>query len=711
MATLGSDTGGSIRQPAALCSVVGLKPSYGRVSRYGLIAFASSLDQIGPFARSVEDAATMLGAIAGHDPRDSTSLRQDVPDYNRGVADMAKSGRKWRLGIPKEYFGEGLDPEVGAAVQAAIDEYRRQGCEIREVSLPHTKYAVGAYYIIATAECSSNLARFDGVRYGHRSKDAKDAVDIYFKSRAEGFGPEVKRRIILGTYVLSSGYYDAYYLRAQKVRTLIRRDFLDAYKEVDAIVTPDVADAGLQEGREGGEPAGDVPERHLHDRRQPRGASRDEHSLRLHGGRAADRPAADRPALQGDGASGGGRRLRAAHRMAQAAPQAMSYEAVIGLEVHVQLKTRSKMFTRVAAGYGLPENTLTDPVVLALPGTLPVMNKEALDKIIKAGLLLGCEIAPVCKWDRKNYFYPDSPKNYQISQYDQPMCRGGFVEIELPGPARNIMGEHKRIALTRIHLEEDVGKLNHVEGASLVDFNRAGTPLMEIVSEPVIRSADEAFAYLTALKTVMIYGGISDCDMEKGQLRCDANISIRPAGAAGLGTKVELKNLNSISFVRDGIAQEIRRQTAVVEAGGKIEQETRDYDGQTGLSQSLRSKEMAHDYRYFPDPGPDAGRGGRALEVRDPRHVPGASVRQAAQVHGAVRRALHDHLGARARPGAERLFRGGRAPVRQAPGRRQLDRQRPAARAGRGEDRLAHLEGGPRACRRPCEAGRAGASS
>jgi len=280
----------------------------------------------------------------------------------------------------------------------------------------------------------------------------------------------------------------------------------------------------------------------------------------------------------------------------------MTHEAVIGLEVHVQLKTRSKMFTRAAAGYGQPENTLTDPVVLALPGTLPVMNKEALDKIIRAGLLLGSEIAPECKWDRKNYFYPDSPKNYQISQYDQPLCRGGFVEIELPGPARNVMGEHRRIALTRIHLEEDVGKLNHGEGVSLVDFNRAGTPLMEIVSEPVIHSADEAFAYLTALKTVMIYGGISDCDMEKGQLRCDANISIRPAGSTALGTKVELKNLNSFSFVRDGIAHEVRRQLAVVQAGGTISQETRDYDGQTGESKSLRSKEMAHDYRYFPDP-------------------------------------------------------------------------------------------------------------
>ena len=280
----------------------------------------------------------------------------------------------------------------------------------------------------------------------------------------------------------------------------------------------------------------------------------------------------------------------------------MNYEAVIGLEVHVQIKTRSKMFTRVAAGYGFEPNTLTDPVVLALPGTLPVMNKAALDAIIKAGLLLGCEIAPVCKWDRKNYFYPDSPKNYQISQYDQPICRGGAVEIELPGPARNLMGEHKSIPLTRIHLEEDVGKLNHGANDSLIDFNRAGTPLMEIVSEPAIHSAEEAYAYLTSLRAAMIYGGISDCDMEKGQLRCDANISIRPVGETKLGTKVELKNLNSISFVRDGIAHEIKRQLGVIERGGTIVQETRDYDGQTGTSQSLRTKEEAHDYRYFPDP-------------------------------------------------------------------------------------------------------------
>lgn len=235
IATLGSDTGGSIRQPASLCGVVGLKPTYGLVSRYGLIAFASSLDQIGPFTRTVEDAAILLQAIAGHDERDSTSFKTEIPDYRAAL--KSKRG-PWKLGIPKEYFGEGLDPEVGKAVEAAIAFYREQGSEIVEVSLPHTKYCLDAYYVIATAEASSNLARYDGIRYGHRSKNAKDVVDLYFQSRAEGFGEEVKRRIILGTYVLSSGYYDAYYLRAQKVRTLIRQDFLNTYKQVDALITP-----------------------------------------------------------------------------------------------------------------------------------------------------------------------------------------------------------------------------------------------------------------------------------------------------------------------------------------------------------------------------------------------------------------------------------------------------------------------------------------
>ena len=280
----------------------------------------------------------------------------------------------------------------------------------------------------------------------------------------------------------------------------------------------------------------------------------------------------------------------------------MDFEAVIGLEVHVQIKTASKMFSCVAAGYGEPPNTLTDPMVLALPGALPVLNKAALDAIIKTGLMFGCEIAPVTRWDRKNYFYPDSPKNYQLSQYDQPVCRHGAVEIELPGPSLAVMGEHKKIPLTRIHLEEDVGKLTHEATDSLIDYNRAGTPLMEIVTEPAIHTADEAFAFLTSLRQSLIYAGISDCDMEKGQMRCDANISIRRVGDTKLGTKVELKNLNSISYVRDGIIAEIKRQINVVTGGGTIVQETRLYDGEKGRSASMRSKEMAHDYRYFPDP-------------------------------------------------------------------------------------------------------------
>jgi len=233
--SLGSDTGGSVRQPAAFCGVVGLKPTYGRVSRYGLVAFASSLDQVGPIGRSIDDVALLLGAIAGHDRRDSTSIDRPVPDYR---PDEKWDDRRWKLGVPKEYFAAGIDPEVKAAVDKAIEFYSAAGCEVLEVSLPHTQYAVAAYYIIATAEASSNLARYDGVRYGHRSAKARDGVDLYFQSRAEGFGPEVKRRIILGTYVLSSGYYDAYYLRAQKVRTLIRQDFLDAFEQVDALLTP-----------------------------------------------------------------------------------------------------------------------------------------------------------------------------------------------------------------------------------------------------------------------------------------------------------------------------------------------------------------------------------------------------------------------------------------------------------------------------------------
>ena len=235
VATLGSDTGGSIRQPASFCGVVGLKPTYGRVSRYGLIAFASSLDHIGPLTKSVKDAAIMLRTIAGRDPMDSTSAELPVPDY---VAEMDKPIKGLKIGVAKEYFGEGLEPETRSAIEAAIQKLASMGCEIVNVSLPHTKYAIPAYYLVATAEASSNLARFDGVRYGFRVRGARSLSDMYRRTRDEGFGAEVKRRIMLGTYALSAGYYDAYYLKAQRVRTLLTRDFEETFKKIDVIVGP-----------------------------------------------------------------------------------------------------------------------------------------------------------------------------------------------------------------------------------------------------------------------------------------------------------------------------------------------------------------------------------------------------------------------------------------------------------------------------------------
>jgi aspartyl-tRNA(Asn)/glutamyl-tRNA(Gln) amidotransferase subunit A len=252
VASLGSDTGGSIRQPAAFCGVVGMMPTYGRVSRYGLIAFASSLDHIGPLTKTVKDAAMVLQEIAGRDPMDSTSAEVSVPDYTKSIGQPVKG---LRLGVPKEYFAEGLDPEVREAVEAAIAKLKAAGCEIVPISMPHTKYAIPTYYIVATAEASSNLARFDGVRYGYRARDGvKNLSTMYRRTRDEGFGPEVKRRIMLGTYALSAGYYDAYYLKAQRVRTLLTRDFEEAFTKVDAIVTPTTPTPAFKLGEKSDDP-------------------------------------------------------------------------------------------------------------------------------------------------------------------------------------------------------------------------------------------------------------------------------------------------------------------------------------------------------------------------------------------------------------------------------------------------------------------------
>jgi aspartyl-tRNA(Asn)/glutamyl-tRNA(Gln) amidotransferase subunit B len=278
----------------------------------------------------------------------------------------------------------------------------------------------------------------------------------------------------------------------------------------------------------------------------------------------------------------------------------MDYEIVIGLEVHTELKTNSKIFCGCSTKFGAEQNTNVCPICLGLPGVLPVVNERVIEFAVRTGLALGCRILPFSKFDRKNYYYPDVPKNFQISQYDLPIAIDGYLDIE-------VEGKTKRIGITRVHMEEDAGKLIHAGSITkseyaLVDYNRTGVPLLEIVSEPDIHSADEAKAYLEKLKAILQYIDVSDCKMEEGSLRCDANISLRPIGATPLGTKAEIKNLNSFKAVQKGLEYEVERQTEALEEGGNIVQETRSWDDGRGVTVSLRSKEQAHDYRYFPEP-------------------------------------------------------------------------------------------------------------
>src|SRR5579863_5727792 len=273
----------------------------------------------------------------------------------------------------------------------------------------------------------------------------------------------------------------------------------------------------------------------------------------------------------------------------------MEYEAVIGLETHVQLKTKSKMWCGCPNEFGAPPNTHVCPVCLGMPGVLPVANDEGLRLTVLTGFLLNCSIPRFAKFDRKNYFYPDAPKNYQITQYDKPSTIAGYLDFEFNGGI-------SRVRITRAHLEEDVGKNFHFDRNSGVDFNRAGVPLLEIVSEPDITSPDMAYTYLNALKDILIYGGVSDCDMEKGMVRCDVNISVRPKGQKELGAKIEIKNMNSFSGARKALEYEIPRQIEVVARGGRLSQETRRWDDVAAVTETMRSKEQAHDYRYFPEP-------------------------------------------------------------------------------------------------------------
>ena len=620
---------------------------------------------------------------------------------------------------------------------------------MREVSLPHGKHSVAVYYILATAEASSNLARYDGVKYGHRAADARDLIEQYRRSRAEGFGPEVRRRIMLGTYALSSGYYDAYYRKAQQVRTLILDDFTAAFREVDLLAGPTAPTAAFRIGEKSDDPlqmylsdiftisvnlAG-VPGLSV-----PCGftAAGLPIGLQLIGPAFARRrccapatPTSSRPTGTRGGRKWGQiyspRRLPGTSRQTTVENESVRiserYEIVIGLEVHAQLLTRTKIFCGCPTDFGAPANTHVCPVCLGLPGVLPVLNRAAVECIVRTGLALGCAIAPASRFARKNYFYPDLPKGYQISQYELPVCVGGGVPVGEGAAARTV-------PLTRIHLEEDAGKLIHGENLgdprrSFVDLNRAGVPLMEIVGEPALRSAAEARDYLVALRDILVHLGVCDGNMEQGSFRCDANVSLRPRGQAALGTKVELKNMNSFRYVQQALEYEVARQEAILDEGGD------DRPGDPPLRPEGRHDALdaaqggGARLPLLPRAGPRAARDRRRLGRAGARRAPRAAGRAPAPLRRGARPARVRRRRAHRRPGARRLVRGGGGRVPAAEDGQQLGHGRaaaPAARLGEGDRRVPgaagraggaagggrggddHPQGSPRAPSRRCSA-------
>ena len=549
-------------------------------------------------------------------------------------------------------------------MQAAIRLAEELGAEIGETTLPRSvDYGLACYYLVAPGggELEPRPLRRRPLRPSRRGAD--DLTALYERTRWEGFGEEPKRRILLGTYALSAGYYDAYYGQAQKVRTLIKDEFAAAFEDFDVLLSPTSPDGRVPLGGEGREPARHVPLGRAHDPAEhgrPAGPLDPVRPLRGPAGRPPD----PRPAVLREQALPRRPRARARARLRlRPGAAAVTWEAVIGLEIHVQLKTRTKMFCRCANEWGAEPNTRTCPVCLAHPGTLPVPNGQAIEWAVKLGLALGCEIAPRALFHRKHYWYPDLPKGYQISQYDVPLCaRAGASRC--PGPDGD-----REIGIVRAHLEEDAAKTIHVggeggrirgAGASLVDFNRGGTPLVEIVSEPDLRTPEEARRFLQLLRQTVVELGISDAEMEKGSLRCDANVSVRETGEEGFRTKTELKNMNSFKFVADGIAAELARQIEVYESGGEIVQETLHYDPSSGQVTPLRSKEYADDYRYFPEPDLVPVEPSGELVESDRRRSAGAARRADPPLRGAVRPVVLRRGRAERRRGARRPLRAGR---------------------------------------------------
>ena len=525
--------------------------------------------------------------------------------------------------------------------EATLERIEELGGEVAEVALPHAEHGISAYYVIAPAEASSNLARYDGVRYGLRAEAAGDLLEMYETTRAEGFGAEVKRRIMLGTYALSSGYYDAYYGQAQKVRTKIAEDFAAAFERFDFVVTPTSPSVAFGSARRPttrwrctSTTTSRCRCRWPASRRSrsrpaspsPTAAARSSRSA----SRSPPRPSPSRSCSTPPSRSS----RRSASTPGRRGWAMAEYEAVIGLEIHVQLATRTKMFCGCELSFGDEPNVHTCPVCLAHPGVLPVPNEKAIRYALMIAAALGCEVAPRSIFHRKNYFYPDNPKAYQISQYDIPLATGGRL------------GE---VRIHRVHLEEDAAKMIHVgesgrihgSGASLVDFNRAGTPLVEIVTEPDLRSASEVRAWAQLLQETVRQLGVSDVRMEEGSLRVDGNVSLRPAGSEELGIKTELKNMNSFRFLEHGIEAEIERQRALLEAGGG--------NGYPGHA-SLRPRQ--------PHADAAALEGVRARLPLLPRARPGAA--------GADRgdAARGPRVAAGAAGGAGRALRGGAGPGR-----------------------------------------------
>ena len=576
-----------------------MKPTYGVVSRYGLVAFASSLDQIGPFANTVADAALVTEVIGGHDPADSTSIPRPAPAITATLHDGVEGLRIGRItDLPS-----GADPDVLARIEAAFDALSDAGAKVVDVEVPAFTYGLTAYYLIAPAEASSNLARYDGVRYGLRV-DAPDTNAMYMATREAGFGEEVKRRIMLGTYALSAGYYDAYYGKALKVRRLIADDFSKAYRACRRVAHTGVADGGVPDRGQDRQPPGDVPLRHVHHPGQPVGRPRDERAVR-HRRRRAPRggPGARADARRADDVPrrpipGGGCTVTVTELDEKALIDG-TWEMVVGLEVHTELATATKLFSASPNRFGDEPNTNIDPVTLGLPGALPVLNRHAVELAMRIGLALNCRIQP-CSFHRKNYFYPDMPKAYQISQYDVPLNVDGWLDLP----------DGTRLGIERAHLEEDTGKSTHIGGAggrihgsdaSLIDFNRAGVPLVEIVGRPDIRSAEQARQYVNELRAILVAVGASDAKMEEGSMRVDANVSVHQPGEP-FGTRCEIKNLNSVRSLGRAIEYEARRQIDLIESGEVVRQETRHWDEGDGRTHTLRSKEDADDYRYFLEP-------------------------------------------------------------------------------------------------------------